>query len=287
MNSQRNERRGELYALLLSILEGFFPIFSMLAIAHLGAIYSYFYTLLLATPLLLLIQWQRGLTHELFNKAALRDLLLTTLFITLLFLAVFIGLRYTTPSNAAVIMILQLFFSYFYFNILGNARMTSLHTFGAVLMGIGAIIILMPYPYHFNWGDLIIFFGAAIAPLANLYQQRARLHVASVSILTFRNLMALPVLFIMAIIFEPFVNPFNAMMPLLYIALNAVLIFVISKILWVEALHHISITKLSAMVAFIPIFTLIFSYFILGILPGIKEMGGSVLILLGALWITR
>ena len=287
MNKHPDERRGELYALLLSLLEGFFPIFSVIAVSAVGAIHSYFYTLLLATPLLLFIQYKRALMAELFNKEALKDLLLTAFFITALFLCVFIGLRYSTPSNVAVIMIMQLFFSYLYFNILGKEHMTPLHTLGAALMGMGAMIILMPQSYHFNMGDLIVLAGAAMAPVANRYQQRARKQVASVSILTFRNLIALPLLFALATFFEPFINPLSDLNALSCIALNAVLVFVISKILWVEALHHISITKLSAMAAFIPLFTLIFSYLILGVLPGIKEMAGMVPILLGAVFITR
>ncbi len=287
MKIQSNERKGELYAIILSLFEGFFPIFSTLCVAVLGSVYSYFYTLLIATPVLLFIQYRRRKFNELRLTDAYKDLLLTALFINLLFLSIFIGVRYTTPANVAVIMMLQLFFSYLYFNVLGAEKMTRVHTIGAFLMISGALIILFPHEYRFNYGDLVVLVGAAIAPFANLYQKRARTKVSAVTILSFRNAAALPVLLILALTLEPFVNPLEHQEALFYVALNAILVFVIAKFFWIEALHHISITKLSAMIAFIPLFTVLFAYLILGDLPNVKELLGIIPILAGSYFITR
>jgi len=283
----KSERKGEVYALALSVLEGLFPILSLITVTALGAITAYLFTIIIATVIFLLLLFYKNKSAELFRFDAYRELLLTSLFITLLFVAIFVSLRYTTPANVAVIMILQLFFSYFYFHVIGSEKMTPLHTFGAFVMGIGAIIILFPADFKINTGDLLVLFASAIAPIANLYQKRSREKVSSITIMTFRNLVAIPFLIALAYTLEIPANPFESLHVSLILILNALLVFVIAKILWVEALYHISITKLSALVTLIPIFTVGFSYIFLGDVPSLRQVLGMAPIIIGALIITR
>ncbi len=286
-NSPRSERRGEIYALALSLLEGLFPILSLSAVFAYGPITAYLYTITIATLLFLILLWRQQRLHELWLAGAQRDLLLTSLFITLLFGGIFIGLRYTSPANVAVIMVLQLFFSYLYFHIFGQARMKGIHTFGALLMGSGALSVLIPKNFQINPGDAVVLFSAAIAPLANYYQQRAREHVAAITIMGYRNLVAIPFLLPLAFLFEtppaPLQYPEAALMTLI----TALLVFVLAKTLWIEALYHISVTRLSAMAALIPLWTLFFSYLLLDTVPSWRQFAGGVLILAGALLLTR
>ena len=287
IKSDASERRGEVYALLLSLLEGFFPIFTLVTVAAYGAFYAYFYTIVIATIVLLFLVWKKGLLAALSSSGARKDLLLTSLFITSLFLLIFVALRYTNPGNVAVILVLQLFFSYLYFNVIGGDRLSLLHSLGAAMMGVGAAIILFPEDWQLNVGDLYALAAAAIAPVANYYQQRARRQVASIVVLSFRNLVALPFILLLAFLFEPWANPFSNMMALGYLLINAGLIFVLAKILWVESLHYISITKLSAMASFIPVFTMLFAWWLLGEMPGLRQIAGAVPVMAGAYLMTR
>lgn len=280
-------REGELYALVLSFLEGWFPILSLFAINAIGAINTYFFVIVVASLVLLSILGRTEGYADLFKRTALPDLLGTTFFITLLFVLIFIGLRYTTAGNMAVILTLQLFFSYLYFNVIGREKIDRLHTFAAFLMGLGAIVILYPDPYRFNAGDVLIFIAAAIAPLANYYQKRARAHVGSLTILTFRNLVALPFLALGAWLAEGFPDTQALGIALPYVTAVGILIYVVAKIFWIEALHRIGVTKLSAMIAFIPLFTLIFAYSVLHEVPSMQQLIGIIPILVGAYLITR
>jgi drug/metabolite transporter (DMT)-like permease len=281
------EREGELFVILLCLLESWFPILSLFAIPLVGALHAYAIIVAIATVVLLALLVQRRQLAALATPAAQRDLLLTSLFITLLFLFVFLGLQYTTAGNMAVILFLQLLFSYLYFNVFGSQRLMAQHSWGALLMGIGAMVMLFPEDFSLNRGDLLVLAGAAIAPVANLYQQRARRHVGSMTILAYRNLVALPLLVLIAWSFEPLPNRNALLQALPYLAAVALLVYVVSKILWVEALHRISITKMSAMVAVLPIFTLIFAYPVLGEVPTIRQLAGIVPILIGGWLITR
>ncbi|WP_345972965.1 DMT family transporter [Sulfurimonas diazotrophicus] len=281
------QRQGELYAVILSLLESWFPILALVAVKAIGPLNTYGFVLIIATAVLLLLLYVREGFGGLADKEALPDLLWTSFYITLLFTLVFIGLRYTTAGNMAVILTLQLFFSYLYFNLPGREKLDALHTFAAFLMGAGAVIILFPATFTFNPGDLLILIAAATAPLANLYQKRARQRVSALTILTFRNLAALPVLFGAALLFEGLPTAAALLEVLPAIAAVAVLVYVLAKILWIEALHRIGITKLSAMIAFMPLFTLIFAYPALGEVPTARQLLGTLPILLGAYLITR
>ncbi len=283
----QEERKGEIYMLLLSVLESWFPIFSLFSIALVGAMFSFALSVSIAAIIFIsLVIYQKKLP-ELFQKDARKDLLLTTFFINLLFLLAFSGLQYTTAGNMAVIIFMQLFFAYLYFNVFGNHKLSTTHTLGAVIMGVGALTVLIPDDLSLNRGDLIIFVAAALAPFANLYQKRARSYVSSETILAFRNIVALPVLFAIAFISEPIPTQEKLLEATPYILAIGFLVLGLSKVLYIEALHRISITKVSAMLALIPLFTLIFAYFTLNETPDLRQIIGIIPILIGGYLITK
>ena len=280
------EREGELLMVGLSILEAWFPILSIVAMSYVGALHTYMYSLIIAFFFYMAIMYKRKRFSELKNKAAYKDLLLTTFWITTIFTLIFIGMQYTTAGNMAVIVFLQVLFSYLYFNVFGKEKMDGLHLFGAVLMTIGALIILVPDDMQFNKGDWLILASAAMAPIVNLYQKRAREYCSAETILSFRTVVGFPFVALLAYMLEPSVSYENFMLALPYIFLIATGIYVVAKIMWIEALNRITITKLSAMLAVLPVFTLVFAYFYLGEVPEFRQIMGIVPVLLGGYMLT-
>ena len=281
------EREGELLMLGLTVLESWFPILSIVAMSYVGALHTYMYSLIIALFFYVAIMHKRKRFVELKNKDAYKDLLLTTFWITAIFTFIFIGMRYTTAGNMAVIVFLQVLFSYLYFNVFGKEKMEKTHLIGAVIMGIGALIILFPENFAFNKGDWLILLSAAMAPIVNLYQKRARVYCSSETILGFRTVVGLPFVALLAYLLEPSVSYENFMSALPYMFLIATGIYVVSKIMWIEALNRISITKLSAMLALLPVFTLIFAYMYLDEIPEDRQMLGIIPVLLGGYLITK
>ena len=275
------EREGELLMVGLSILEAWFPILSIVAMSYVGALHTYMYSLVIAFFFYIAIMYKRKRFDELKNKAAYKDLLLTTFWITTIFTLIFIGMRYTTAGNMAVIVFMQVLFSYLYFNVFGKEKMHRLHLFGAVLMTIGALVILVPDDMQFNKGDWLILASAAMAPIVNLYQKRAREYCSAETILGFRTVVGFPFVALLAYFLEPAVTYENFLLALPYIFLIAIGIYVAAKIMWIEALNRITITKLSAMLAVLPVFTLIFAYFYLGEIPEFRQMLGIIPVLVG------
>ena len=281
------EREGEFLMLGLALIESWFPILSIVAMSYIGALHTYMYSLLIALVFFIIIMAKRDRFKELKNRAAYKDLLLTSFWITTLFTLIFIGMQYTTAGNMAVIIFLQLLFSYLYFNVLGKEKMDRLHLIGAGIMGAGALIILIPDDLSFNKGDLLILIAAAIAPIANLYQKRARNYCSSETILGFRTVVGLPFIALLAYIFEAPASYENFMSALPSLLVIGIAVYVISKIMWIEALHRISITKVSAMMGLLPVMTLFFAYVYLGEVPELRQILGIVPVLAGGYMLTR
>lgn len=281
------EREGELLMFGLTILESWFPILSIVAISYVGALHSYMYILLIALFFYLLIMYKSKRFPELKNRVAYKDLLLTTFWITFIFVFIFIGLRYTTAGNMAVIVFLQVGFSYLYFNVLGKEKMNTIHLLGGILMALGAFVILFPEDFSFNKGDWLILLSAAAAPIVNLYQKRARQYCSTETILGFRTLVSLPVIALLAYWLEPSVSKAAFLNALPYLFIIAIGVYVLAKIMWIEALNRMSITKLSAMLALMPAFTLLFAYFYLGEIPQLRQIIGILPVLLGGYLITK
>jgi len=281
------EREAELLMVGLAVLESWFPILSIVLMSYIGPLHTYTYSLVIALFFFIIIMAKRKRFVELKNPEAYKDLLLTSFWITALFTLVFIGMQYTTAGNMAVIIFLQLLFSFLYFNVFGKEKMDALHVWGALVMGVGALIILIPDELAFNKGDWLILLAAAIAPIANLYQKRAREFCSSETILGFRTVVGLPVVALMAWYFEPATSyeAFKSALP--YILLIGIVIYVVSKIMWIEALHRTSITKLSAMMGLVPMMTLFFAYLYLGEVPEFRQVLGIVPVLIGGYLLTK
>jgi drug/metabolite transporter (DMT)-like permease len=282
-----HEKKGEFYSILIALLESLFPIISIYILTAIQPIFAYSFSIMVANIVFITMIIYRKSWAEFLIKEAWTDMLWLTFYITTLFLLIMIGLQYTTAGNMSVIISLQLFFSYLYFNVLGSEKMTALHSFGALLMGIGAIIVLFPTDFTLNKGDAFIFMAAIIAPLVSKHQQKARVFVSAKTILAFRNIVALPFVLAFAFYMEsvPTVEAISEVG--VYIVLNGILIFVFSKLLFVEALNLISVTKLLALVSFMPIFTLIFAYLLLGEPATLGQLLGIVPIVLGSYFITK
>jgi drug/metabolite transporter (DMT)-like permease len=285
--SNRRQHQGEAYAIALSVIEAHFPIFAFFTVTALGALHAYFYSLLIAT--VLLVGWVslRGKLNELRRTQAWRDLALTSLFITSLFSLIFLALNHTSPSHVAIILFLQVLFSYLF---LGRRRGETLdppHLIGVILMTLGALIILFPGELTLNPGDALALLAAMIAPFANLFQKRARSHVSSETILMVRSLIALPVLYLLATLIEtkPAWPEIEAQW--LWLFLTGAGVFVVSKIFWIEALHRLPITKVNALFAFSPLLTMGLAWWWLQDAPTWTQILGALPVLVGSYFITQ
>jgi drug/metabolite transporter (DMT)-like permease len=282
-----NKTKGELYAVLISLFESWFPILSIFILTSMDPLFAYALSIGVTSIIFMVMIGFQKKWSEFLIKEAYADLLWLTFYITLLFILIMVGLQYTTAGNMSVIISLQLFFSYLYFNVFGDEKMSRVQSLGAFLMGIGAIIILFPENFSLNQGDALIFFAAMIAPITAKYQKKARVYVSAKTILAFRNIVALPFILTLAFYMEQVPTLENIMDVWGFIVLNGVLVFALSKMLFIEGLTLIPITNLMALLSLMPLFTLIFAYLVLDEMPSVMQFFGIAPVLFGSYLITK
>jgi len=282
-----NDKRGELYTLSLTLIEAWFPIFAFFSVAALGGLHAYFYSLLIAVIFLFIWWLLRGKQYEIGKRSAYKNLALTSLYITSLFALTFVGLQYTSATNVAIILFLQILFSYLFLGKKQGESLNRQHTLGAALMTIGALLVLFPGTWQINIGDVLVLLAAMIAPIANTYQKKARAQVSAETVLLVRSLIALPFLFLLAYLLEVPPSWEQVQQEWHWLLLTGFLVFFVSKILWIEAIYLLPITKVNALYAFAPLMTMGLAYIVLQEVPSWSQVVGILPILLGGYFITR
>ncbi|WP_029407853.1 DMT family transporter [Thiomicrorhabdus sp. Milos-T2] len=285
--TSNNDKRGEFYALSLTLIEAWFPIFAFFSVAALGGLHAYFYSLSIAVFFLFVYWLVRGKQYEIRQRSAYKNLALTSLYITSLFALTFIGLQYTSATNVAIILFLQILFSYLFLGKNQGESLNRQHSVGAVLMTVGALLVLFRGTWQVNIGDLLVLLAAMIAPIANAYQKKSRAQVSAETILLVRSVIALPFLFLLAYLFEDSPTWQQIQLQWPWLLLTGFLVFFVAKILWVEAIHLLPITKVNALYAFAPLMTMGLAYIVLQEVPSWSQVIGVLPILLGGYLITR
>jgi drug/metabolite transporter (DMT)-like permease len=285
------EKQGELIIFIESILWGAYPVIALLAYQFLSPIRVLAWSYLISTlffGILSLLQKQKN-WQELKNRKAWKTILIVVFFNLICFHTIlFLSLKLTTAGNVALISSMEIWFSFLFFGlILRKEKYTLFALLGAAVMFIGVLFVLFPGTLQFNKGDLLILLATMLPPIGNYFQQKARKLVSSTILLIFmRNILALPFLFLLANIFEGDTKG-NLLKALPFLLINGLLIFGISKALWIEGIHRISVTKAVSINAFTPVITLLYAFLLLNEIPNWYQIIGLPLIIIGGLLITK
>lgn len=226
---------------------------------------------------------------SLYDKTAIKDTLITTFLLGIVYyLLFFFGLKYTSAGNAGIIALTEILFSFLFFHVLKKEHTSASHVAGMILMMFGATIVLFPNVTTFNKGDLLILTASGIAPIGNFFQRRARQTIGSNAILFIRSV--LTTLFVLA--FALFLDTEIPSSPtlvgsLLFLFINGTIILGLSKILWIEGIHRIPVAKANALNAVGPIFTLLFAWLFLKNVPAVSQVLAVVVVLPGVWLLTR
>ncbi|MBI3589083.1 MAG: DMT family transporter [Candidatus Liptonbacteria bacterium] len=152
-----------------------------------------------------------------------------------------------------------------------------------MLMIFGASIVLLPNFSHFLVGDILIVIATIFAPFGNFYQKRARKRVSSETMMFIRNAIVAGVTFVVAATLDLNASLTFVRGSFIFLAVNGILLFGISKILWVESIHRISVTKASALGSIYPVFALIFAWIFLKDTPTVWQLTAFVPLFIGVL----
>lgn len=263
--SKKVRQRADMYVYLSSILWAFFPIVTILTFSTLDPLPSLALSTLFATLFFAVLMTQRKKWHELRNTTALRDILYVTAFIGIgYYILTFMALKYTSAGNVTLIALLEILSSYIFFSVLRKEDFPIRNILGSVLMVAGAVIVLLPNARAFNIGDFLVMFGVLLAPIGNFFQRRARMKVSSETIMFVRSGLTTVIVFTLAYVLGQRFALADVSGSLVFLLINGVLLFGITKMLWIEAIHRESVTRATALSSVTPALTLLLAFIILG-----------------------
>ncbi len=287
MNALSERRKGELHIFVGSVMWAFFPIIVVLSYASVGSLTSLAWSTAIATLFFAGIMTARDRWHEIWSVRLWKDAFMIALFIGVLFYGLYYaGLETSTPGNASIIVLFEVFTSIVFFRVCKGERLSLEYAIGAILMVVGALIILSRGFSGIHIGDLYILMATLFAPAGNFYQQKAREIASSESIMFLRSALSVPPLFILAYVLGENVSFQGIFLSLPFLMINGVLMLGLTKLLWIEGIHRISVTKATALGSIAPFFTLFFAWLILQQAPTIWQLLSLVPFVLGTLLLT-
>ena len=282
------ETQGELIIFAEAIIWSLFPVITILTYGALSPLYTAAFSTLLSAVFFSVVLVARKKWRELLIRDVWFDILMTTLIIGVLFYAlVFIGLKHTSAGNASIVVLMEVFFSFVIFRSWKKERLGLRRNLGALLMVIGAGIILFPQRTHPGIGDLIILTATAIVPFGNYFAQQARRKVSSITIMFVRSVLSVLFLFGLAALFETVPDKASLAQSLNFLLINGIVLLGFSKLLWIEGIHRIPITKATSLASIAPAFTILFAFLLLKDIPTYSQILGFLPILGGVILLTR
>ncbi len=264
----KQEKEGEVIIFFEACLWSLFPVVTAMALKNVSVLVSLGWSMLFASLFFAVVITYKKKWPDVGNREVMGDVLLSTLLLGVIYyLLYFSALRYTSPGNASLIALIEIFFSYLFFHAWRKEQMPKEHVVGAILMLVGAGIVFYPNFSEFHLGDILILGASAVAPFGNHLQRRARQKVCSESILLIRCFVSAVAIFLFAFIVDAGSSFAISKKDFVLLIVNGVFLLGLSKLLWVEGIHRISVTKALALSSLAPLLTLLLSWGILHLVP--------------------
>lgn len=281
------QRKGEMFLFAETLLWGGFPVVTALTYHALPSIVTFAWSVGFATLFFAGVLTYKKRWHELRNSLVWKYSLYIALLIGVIFYSCyFLALETTSPGTASIIALLEVFTSFLFFSLIGKEVFSREHTYGAILMILGAVVVLAPNFAGFNRGDLLIVLGTCVTPAGNFFQQRARRIASSETIMFLRSLLSLPFIILLAYALGIDVAHVDVRPALVLLLMNGLVMLGLSKLLWLEAIHRIPVTKGVALQSIGPFFTLVLAWGILSQTPTIFQLASLVPFIAGVLLLT-
>lgn len=259
---------GMPYILLSAVLWASFPVLTAVALKTLPVFTAAALTTLCSTFFFLTLLFLQPQKQKP-SRRCIRDIAFACVTIGIgYYIFSYVGISLTTPGNAAIVMLMEIFFSYLFISVIAKHEpFVVSHVLGALLMVSGVMFVLAPSANGFSTGDIVLLFGSMLPPLGNVAMQRARKEVSAAYIMFFRSLTGTVTLALLACVFDGVPTQAALFSALPAILVGGFLLMGFSKILWIEAIHRLPITQTISVASIQPLFTMFFAYVLLSQTP--------------------
>lgn len=282
------ERQGEVAVILSALLWALFPVVTILTLSRLTPLFSAALSTLISATLFAVVVTLKCEWAALGERRAWKPIALSTLLIGIIFYGlIFTGLKYTTAGNEAIITLMEVFFSFLILGVLLRHEKPKRRSIvGAACMIAGAALVLLPKTSGWHSGDLLVLLATAIAPIGNRYTQQARSFVSAALLMFCRSLLGGFFLLLLAATLDPLPSSRDIAQSFGFLAANGILFLGLSKILWIESVHRLPITKVVSLEHISPLFTLLAAHFVLREQVNFFQIAGLIPILAGVYLLT-
>ena len=270
------------------ILEWLFPIFSFFWMQNMSTLWLVACSVWVSLFFWLIVFFKEKLYKQYKNKEILLPTVLSVFFMWVWWLLYFFWIKYSSPSTAAILLLLQSLFAFIVFNLIWKEKYNYKQIIWAILMFIWWIIILYKWDSFINIWALIMIIAAIFWTIWNFFTKKASLKWANPFFLLInRNFFMVFASSILAYLFVWELDIELVKQNFIWIFLIWFLVLFIWKSIWIVAL-----TKLSSFVAIssfsiIPLLVLIFWYIILWDIPDLKQILGFIPIFIGSFMLIK
>jgi drug/metabolite transporter (DMT)-like permease len=282
------ERLAESLVFAAAFLWALFPIITKLTFNNISALHTAAFSALFAAIFFIIVKSFQNNFSDFKNKKVYKPIILTTLLNGVLYYGlIFTGLKYTTAGNVAILVLMEVFYTIFILRVWNKENLEKKQITGSCFMVLGAFLVLIQNGFSFNIGDWIIIIAVAIPPFGNYYAKQAREYVSSSTVLLFRNFFAGIILLIIASLLYPFPSIEAIENSLIFLIINGFILFGLTKMMWLEAIHRMLIGKAISLSSINPIFTILFAFLILKEIPTLGQLFGFFSVMVGIYFLTR
>lgn len=283
---------GSIFVLLHSFLWGLFPVVSVYLLSQVSSLSLMLYSSFVTTVFFFCFLGIQKKWDEIFHAKAWKYIFGLAIFNSIFFYGLVLwGMQYTTANNAGVLMLCEILFSFLLIHIIQKTPVQTYELIGAFSILLGLIIFKNPTSFSWNFGDTLIVLATTLAPIGNMFTQKARNEVSASMVLFGRNAITLVFCVVLLVLLPPYFSFPSLSLEnnsfFLLLLFHGVVLLGIAKIFWVDSLQHISIPSAITLNSIYPVFTLFFSFLLFSTPPTWYQIIGLFPIIFGVYFITK
>lgn len=276
-----------MYLAIYLVLDSLFPIFSYFALQTMSTLWLFVTSVFISMSCGLVIMIQKKLYVQYRWKEILFPTFLSAVFLWAAGLLYFFGIKYSSPSIASILLLLQTFFAFIVFNILWKEDYHFKQLVWAALMFMWWVIILYDWENFVSLGACIMIIASILFTIGNYFTKKASHEWASPFFLLLnRNILMVCITIILAFIFVGPLDLSIVEQNIGWIFLIGFIVLFVGKALWIMALTDLNSFVAISTLPVIPLLVMIFSFFILGDIPTEREIVWFIPIGLGTILLT-
>lgn len=259
------------------ILASLLWIMTKLSIEHISPIFALFLVNLFALLFFFIVLVKRKEWELYKDLKGFSDVVYTWIIIWVIaYTLFFFALQHTTPNNAAIIGLFEIFTMFFYSHTIFKSEwwVKRNQVLWAFLMFVWVMFVLFQGSFHLNPWDVLLLIIWLIAPFGQFFQKRAAKRYSSNFLMFNRTLIATIFLFFLSLLTWMNVDWGFNLNVFLVLFINWFFILWVWKLLYVKWSTMLPLHVATSSFLIIPFFTLLFSYIFFRDVPTIYQILG-------------